>query len=321
MKTIQPRLLRQRLALTSLLLVAMMTSIVCDKKTPTQPNNTGDVQLAPPPAGQGLQIVIEPFEVPVGSEIQRNYYRKLPAETDIYVTKVEMVYNEGSHHVNVFKSDNHDVPDHFEETFSAVVWESWDMVFASQKEEMHWQLPKGVAIPLKAQQQLDIQVHYVNAGTQLTTNGRGKVIINLWTVPKDSVTSYLGALFANNRAIKISPRSDTTFMKIVKPIPWDVNILLMTGHFHSRGKSFIVKRYDSNEELYRNEEWDEPPIMFCEPPIQLHANERLAYWTEFYNATNDTIRFGPHVQTEEHANLFMFFYPGPADGKAIYDFK
>ncbi len=322
MSKISSRLTARRAALALLLVVASLVFIVCEKNSPTEvDNSSGDVQLAAPPAGQGLQIVISPFEVPVGKEIQRNYYLKLPSDVDIYVKKVEMVYNTGSHHVNVFKTDSISVPDHFEETFSAVQWESWDMVFASQREELHWQLPPRVAIPLKAHQQLDVQVHYVNANTQQTSNGRGKVIINLWTMPKDSVQSYVGALFANNRLLNIPPHSDTTYMKIVRPLPWDIKILMLTGHFHSRGRSFIVKRLLTDEEVYRNEEWDEPPIVFYNPPLELQAFDRLAYWTRFVNTTNYTITFGPHVEYEEHANLFMFFYPGPPDGKAIYDFE
>jgi hypothetical protein len=319
MGKIRIRLLKHNLPFTVIVLMAGLASVVCERTGPTDPT-AGDVQLAPPPPGQGLQIVIEPFEVPVGEEVQRNYYRKLPSDVDIYVTNVEMVYNPGSHHVNVFKNDE-PVPDRVEDTFKAVQWESWDMVFASQREELHWQLPPGVAIPLKAQQQLDIQVHYVNAGTQQTANGRGKVIINLWTVPKESVQSYLGALFANNRLLNIPPGADTTYMKMIRPIEWDINIVVLSGHFHSRGRSFWVKHLNSGQEVYRNEDWDEPPVTFYDPPLQLPAYERLAYWTRFYNPTQDTIKFGPHVEYEEHANLFMFFYPGPADGKAIYDFE
>ena len=307
-------------ALILTLLVFALISLTCKSTNPTTPDASLDVQLAPPPAGAGLQIVIDPFTVPSGQEITRNYYMKLPSAVDIYITKVEIVYNTGSHHCNVFKTDTIDVPDHVEETFNAIQWESWDMVFASQRANLNWQLPPGIAIPLKAHQQIDVQTHYVNANTQQTSNGRGKVIINLWTMPKDSVQSYLGTLFANNRSIKIPPHSDTTFMKVVRSIPWDVNILLLTGHFHSRGKLFTVKQLSTGNEVYRNGEWVDPPIQFYNPPLQLRANEQIAYWTEYYNATNDTIKFGPHVETQEHSNLFMFFYPGPPDGKAIYDF-
>ena len=310
---------RRAKALNLLLFISIILA-GCNKDNPAQSQNTGDVQMDPPPAGQGLQIVVGPFDVAAGTEITRNYYMKLPSNDSIYITRVQMVYNVGSHHCNVFKSDTTDVVDHVEETFNAVQWESWDMIFNSQRAALDWQLPSGVAIPLKAHAQLDVQTHYVNAATQQTPNGHGKVIINIWTMPKDSVQSYLGMLFANNRTIKIPPMSDTTFMKMVRLIPWDVHILQLTGHFHSRGRSFVVKRYLSNEEIYRSSDWDEPPVLFCNPPLLLNANEQLAYWTRYYNATSDTLKFGPHVETQEHSNLFMYFYPGPADGKAIYDF-
>ena len=51
-------------------------------------------------------VVIGPFDVPSGQEVQRNYYQKLPIDQDIYVTKIELTYNVGSHHLNIFKSDD-----------------------------------------------------------------------------------------------------------------------------------------------------------------------------------------------------------------------
>lgn len=301
-------------------LAILMTSS-CSERGPVQPDDGGsiDVQLAPPPPGQGVQLAVDPFEVAAGAEIQRNYYMKLPSDEDLYVTRLEFAYNKGSHHVNLFKSDTISVPDHYEETFRAVAYESWDMFAASQRDSLVWQLPDGVAIWLKGQQQLNVQVHYVNAATQVTPTSRGKVLVNLWTIPKESVTSLVGALFANNIGLALPPYSASRFTKIVAPFPWDVNILMMTGHFHSRGKKFSVWKFWSWEEIYTSEEWDEPPVKIYDPPLFIESAERLIYFVDYYNDTPDTIYFGPHVEKEEHANLFVFFYPGPPDGKAIYD--
>jgi hypothetical protein len=37
----------------------------------------------------------------------------------------------------------------------------------------------------------------------------------------------------------------------------------------------------------------------------------------FVNNTNRTITFGPQVETQEHANVFIYFYPGPEDGRTL----
>ncbi len=296
----------------------------CSEDDPTTPSeNTEDVTLAAPPTGQGIQVVIGPFEAPSGEEVQKNFYMKLPSEEDIYVTKVEFKFNEGSHHLNIFKSDNSDVPDHVENTFSALQWESWDMVAASQQGNFTWTLPPGVAIKLNKRQQMIFQTHYVNGASQKTPTGRGKAIVNFWTTDKANVTSTVGAVFSNNRAITIPAFTGVTYCKVMKPFTSDVDLLLMTGHFHSRGKTFTVGHWDGTkltDTIYKSASWGEPPILQFPTPLRIKAGDSIAYITTYENRTATDIKFGPHVEYEEHANLFTFYYPGPVDSKAVYDF-
>lgn len=309
-------------------IVFLSILLSCTRDTPTSPDpSLDDVQLAPPPPGQGVQISVPPFEVKAGQEIQRNYYLTLPSDEDIYVTKIEFKYNEGSHHCNVFWTDSVRKADGtYDDTFLSVNYEIWNMFAASQKENFSWELPPGIAIKLKARSQLLIQTHYVNGGSQLTPNGRGKVLINLWTTPKDSVKNLVGLIFASNTRIIIPPKDSLQVRKFVKKIPYDINILAMTGHFHSRGKNFWATHFEFNSrEIYRNTTWNEPPIKIYKGPeypetgYLLPRNHQIVYYTDYYNAGNDTVKMGPHVINEEHSNLFVFFWPAPPDLRTIYD--
>lgn len=312
-----------RALLPALAAVAMVSLSSCKTDEVITPVDNGDVKLAAPPAGQGFQVVIGAFDVPTGTEVQKNFYQKLPNDSDIYVTKIEIRYNKGSHHLNIFKSDV-DRADSVEDTFTAVQWDSWDMVAASQTEALDWQLPAGVAMHLKAHQQMDFQTHFVNAGTQSTPTGRGKAIINFWTTDKKNVTSYGGSLFGNNKALNINPHSAETYCKVIKPFDKDVQLLLMTGHYHSRGKNFLVGHWNGQrltDTIYTNSTWAEPPVLKFDPSMTLKAGDSLAFITIFENRTDTPITFGPHVEKEEHANLFLFYYyPGSPDTKAVYDF-
>jgi hypothetical protein len=293
----------------------------CNKDSPAEPNHLEDVTLEPPPYGEGVQIGIPPFTIPQGKELQRNYYVTLPNDADIYVNKILFRYNEGSHHCNIFKSDNITKPHGtYDDTFKALDYTVWNMFCASQRESLTWQMPDGVAIKLQTHQQICIQSHYVNASTQSTPNSRGKVLINFWTIPESLVIAQAGLLFAANTRIIIPPHDSLEVRKYVKEIPWDIHILTLTGHFHSRGRNFWAKRELTSEEIYRNTSWDEPPIkIFPDAGYFLPANERIIYYSDYFNTSNDTIKMGPHVEKEEHSNLFITFYPAPADGKTMYD--
>ncbi len=312
-----------------LLIVCVLLS--CKRESPSEPEpdpTIGDVQLTPPPAGQGVQISVAPFTIKPGEEIQRNYFTTLPSDSDIYINKVEFAYNEGSHHCNIFRTDSlTKVDGTFEETFKAVEYTKWNMFAASQKENFVWQLPSGIAIKLKKKQQIMIQTHYVNGGSQLSPNGRGKVLVNFWTIPKSQVTNEVGLIFASNTLINIPPHDSLRVQKRVVKIPYPINILAMTGHFHSRGKNFWAEHEQLavNKEIYRNTTWNEPPIKiynqspYPETGYQLPANHNIVYYTSYFNSSNDTIKMGPHVINEEHSNLFLFYWPAPADGRTIYD--
>jgi hypothetical protein len=277
--------------------------------------------LAPPPAGQGVQITIGPFDVPAGSEVQKNFFLKLPVDHDIWVNRIQMGYPKGSHHLNLFKTDLA-FPDHVEDTFDAVPYDKFDMFAASQSGQLDWTMPAGVGLKLTANQQLIAQTHWVNAFTQQTPGGKGVAKINLWYASPGSVQNTLGMLFAINKNLDIPPHKTSEASKTVdlarSGYAADVKVIAMTGHFHSRGKAFSVDRM-SGENLYKSNNWDEPPFKRFDVPVDLKNGEQLSYTSTFVNNTELVIKFGPHVETQEHSNLFMYFYPGPANGKALYD--
>lgn len=306
-------------------LAAVLVASCQQPSTPVVPQAANGL-LEPPPAGQGVQLTVGPFEVPSLTEVQKNFYLKLPTEQDVAVNRIEIAYPTGSHHCNVFKSDTEDVPDHVEDTFDAVAYQKYDMFAASQNGTMNWKLPEGVAIKLKKRQQLIVQTHWVNGITQQTPGGQGQVRINLWFARPEEVKTTLGMLFAINQNLAIPPGETTEASKVIDlarlGIKHDVKIVGMTGHFHSRGKAFEINRWDGQnpgEQLYKSENWADPPFKTYEPGLDLRVGEKLRYTSTFVNNTNITIRFGPKVDTQEHSNLFMYFYPGPEDGKALYD--
>ena len=276
----------------------------------------------------GIQLETPEFVVKAGEERQWCYFFKLPSDIDLEIVRFEIRYLAGSHHMNLFQTDK-DAPDHDEECFKKMPFTSpenphgVDLVVGSQREDMDWKLPAGVAFKLKAHRQMVLQTHYVNAGTQTTPSGFGKVLINLVTEPDASkITAHMGTMFANNVNIHIPPhesRSFSTTCGLAKP----AKVAALTGHFHSRGKVFSVNLApngaDPTEEIYRSRAWDEPPFRVLAEPKDIPAGGGLHYTCDFQNKTDLDIKFGPRVDTDEHCNLFAYIYPWE-DDKARYCF-
>jgi hypothetical protein len=329
--------------------------------------DAGNTVLQPPPAGEGIQVQIGPFDVPSeapNNEVQRDYYIKLPNEEDIYISKIEIAMNEGTHHMNFFRTGL-DLPDtlstrktsvvnftnngkqitdsceYNDQSFTATsIFNESDILIEAQisGKLLTWDLPKLATgkqsvIHLKKREPMILQVHYVNATTQTTKNGKGKVSVNIWYA-KGSPADYEKAsmMFARNKTIKIEPnKMGQSFSKncYFQPITRPMYVLGMTGHFHSRGKKFFVDKMklDSatntrtivQEKVYESNTWGEPPFTPFPTPIKLEQYEYLRYTCIYDNATANTYLFGPKVETNEHANLFAWFSPSYLDGDTLYD--
>jgi hypothetical protein len=314
----------RRLALSPFLLTLAVVSACTAPTVIVAAEKSWDI--SPPPPGEGIQVHIGPFDVAQGQEVQKNFFLKLPVDHDIQVNRIQIAYPPGSHHCNVFKTDR-SFPDHVEDTFDAVPYDLFDMFVASQSGTLDWSMPTGVALKLAANQQLIVQTHFVNANTQKTPGGQGEVKLNLYFAKPATVTRTLGMLFAINKNLDIAPHKTTEARKTIdlarSGFNADVKVIAMTGHFHSRGKTFEVDRTDGSgnpaEMLYRSNNWDEPPFKRFDDPITLKAGEKLLYTSTFVNDTDMVIKFGPHVENQEHSNFFMYFYPGPVNGKSLYD--
>jgi len=322
--------MNQRSVAASLLLIAA----ACSKPSPdpatsaAQPATSVATTVLLPRPTHGVQIETPEFDVPKGGERQWCYYFKLPSDVDLDVVKFEIRYLAGSHHMNLFQSAKN-VPDHDEDCFEKMPFTSpedpngVDLVIGSQSESLDWALPPGVAFKLKAHRQLVLQTHYVDAGTQKTPSGHGKVVINLVSEPDPSkITAHMGTMFANNVNIHIPPRESRSFSTTCG-LPKPVKLAALTGHFHSRGKVFSVNLApngaDPTEEIYRSRAWDEPPFRVLDKAIDIPAGGGLYYTCDFQNRSDLDIKFGPRVDTDEHCNLFAYFNPWD-DDKARYCF-
>jgi hypothetical protein len=301
-----------RAALRILSALTMVASGAC-ASTPDTPTPSPGL----PPPLHGMQLKIPAFDVPRGTELQHCYYFKLPSDVDVDVTRIEVSYRTGSHHMNLFKTLK-DLPDHDEECFKPMDFTTpsnpmgVDLVVGSQQGALDWKLPSGVGIKLKARTQLILQTHYVNASTQ--AGEKGEVWVNLHTADdRSKITAHVGTMFANNMQINVPPRQSASFTTGCS-LPHDVNVIAATGHFHSRGRRFTVAACPvdmrtADPPFYLSKSWDEPPFVTLDAPLAVKAGGGLEYTCEFVNDTDQTIVFGPKVETNEHCNLFAYFYP------------
>src|SRR5581483_11866021 len=252
---------------TSLLLLALGCSTPAPKPM--------DVSLAAPPAGQGWQWEVPPFQVPSGTEIQACYFFAVPgaAGQDVWTNRVTVAQTTGSHHMNIFrvKTNNGlygkpgDVVINGACFGPSSNWADWPLVINSQDDkEVDWTLPDTVGEHFVGGELLMVQTHYVNATTQ-TTPLAGHVLVNFWTMPS-APANALGTVFATNQNIRICPGDmGKTFEHKCTFKSQGVHIVAANGHFHSRGTEFDIASVDAQGNVganfYVSKVWNEPPMM------------------------------------------------------------
>ena len=156
-----------------------------------------DVLLDPPASGQGFQLNVPKFEVAAGDEVQSCYFFAVPgaAGQDVWVNHFKLAANTGTHHMNIFRvktvvdlggqpgdvvvSKNGTGP-----CFKSSNWADWPLVANTQDggQTVDWTLPDGVGQKFSGGELLMLQIHFVNATTQMTPEG-GRGAANFYTLP------------------------------------------------------------------------------------------------------------------------------------------
>jgi hypothetical protein len=292
-----------------------------------------DVQLAPPK--DGFQLATDSFAVPAGTEVQRCYFMSVPGSgTDpIWISRIVAAVNAGSHHMNVFRvrtilhldgADGSVVDGG--ECWKSGNWADWPLVVNSQEggQSVDWTLPAGVAHRFAPGERLMLQTHFVNARTQQTP-GRGKALVNFVKAAQTAGLQELGTVFATDQNIRICPGdASVAFAQTCRFARQPVTIIAANGHFHSRGVKFEMFASDAQNQpgaqFYTSTEWADP-VWVHDLNVPVVQNGGVFFRCRYSMAASECAdpgdhccaTFGPHVETQEHCNAFVYYYPKLSD--------
>jgi len=227
------------------------------------------------------------------------------------------------------------------ECWTSQNWQDWPLVANSQQSSLDepvlaWNLPAGVATRFEPGETLMVQVHYVNAASQ-DTPYRGRAGINFHR-STDGDTMELGTLFATQQNIRICRSNPRVTYGGTCSMPSGLHtVAAVNGHFHSRGTQFSVYAWDgvstelppATARFYQSQRWAEPDMkQGLEVPL---AQGGGIWWTCEYqwrepesgceavdardplHANDCCYTFGPTVETSEHCNVFLYYFPKTED--------
>ncbi len=304
--------LMQRARFVGVVAVVFLVGCSGDPESPNPVSCQGadadkNVTLCVPAATDGFQLATPVFDVPGGHEVQNCYFFRVPDLGERFVDRIQVVQNTGSHHMNIFRvqgavnalsmgaDDGTAVTgvDGMGECFNSADWSAWPLVVNSQQSsndgdsgDIDWTLPmspRGQVVDKFAPGELlMLQTHYVNATTQKSALGKGRVLANFYDADKGKMGPVLTTIFATHPSIEIRPdvKGDQSFDAACNFAHPNVTIVGANSHFHSRGTDFTIstgtKAGDVDKTFYENKIWDEPKMAF-DLSVGLEENRPLLY--------------------------------------------
>ena len=274
--------------------------------------------LAPPAAGMGIQMKLDPFSVVPNFE-RELFIRKVVGNTEeIFVHRIQIKMRPGSHHfllydfpdksklppLNVVRDiRNPDGTQNFETFLSMQNHVFWA---GTQTPSHDYTFPPGTALRVAPGTCFDLNSHYVNKTSQPLM---GEVYVNLLTLPKSEVKHIVKSLDLGNTQFVLPPNKKTVAVKSFtsdKPM----KVLMLTSHTHKLGEKFVIRINGGardGEIVYENTDWEHPLIKNFPTPISLAKGEGLTSEITYNNTTNRTIRFGL-TSEDEMGIIFGYYY-------------
>ena len=298
------------------------TGVVVDEKLLLDSNQYSPPEFSPlKPPEKGIQLHIKPFEIKPNFEREFFQYTDLNIDEDIYANRIEIEMRPGSHHFLLYSFDENinssNLPEYdikrdlrFEDGAYNVktlrTMQYHQFFTGTQWPRMDYKLPPGVAFRLNSNFGIDQNSHYVNRSD---TTIIGEVFTNIHTIDRSEVQKVANILNWSNQEILLPPKKVTTLNKtFITDDP--IYIGQLFSHAHEKMTEFVVriKGGERNGELvYWTDDWEHPPIINYDPPIELNSGEGLELITTYDNPDNRFVTFG-FLSTDEMMILFGWYF-------------
>jgi hypothetical protein len=297
----------------------------CSSADPQSPTNEGENDnglLAPPPAGQGIQLKMVSTIAP-GQEIERCKFFQVPAD-GLNVNSAVVRYVAGSHHVLLYRTSYMSIPTETKDgkpltvdengvfdcaEGAAADWEVTGVVAGAQssKAKNAATFPPGVAAKLPPGNVLIINTHYLNATSKpLVAEAR----LNLYTLPTKDVVQEGGFLFFYNPFIRVPARGSAS-SRMRCGLSQDITLISGQSHMHRRGVGYVanvVELDGAMSEIYESHDWEDVPISEWLPGMELKKGQAIDYTCQYQNMEDRQVAQGGTTKDE----MCMFlgnYYP------------
>ena len=252
------------------------------------------------PSTSELDIDTASYTVQAGEE--KRYFcftTRLPADADTYITQVQPVYGQATHHLGVYYT----LADEPEGAFDCpqLFKTTWMPLYAGGIHSGALTLPQGSAFHLPKGQQILVQVHLLNASQAAVTD---KATVKL-TTTTDQSSVPAGAWGMLDTQISIPPNAaGETSMDCTANMP--MNAFAAFGHMHQLGTRITLAK--NGGPMLFSESWNFNDQQTLPAPFQVAAGDSLHLDCQFQNTTNQTVSYGEST-FDEMCVMIVYYTP------------
>ena len=306
-----------------IIFIAGLLCIACEPDGSTTPEVTATPEEASPtpevptPAatplpvpepGEGIQLKSAVLTVAPGEDLTLcTYINGAISETSAVNGSIAQ-QGIGGHHIVVYETDG-EKPEGVEpcyESSSGMV--DGSMVLGNFLKGNRTAYPDGLAVKIEPQNSLIVDSHYIN-----TTDHTIEVqdVINLFFIPMDEVTAFLGSYMLANFDINVQPGSEYSTTATCT-VPMDMDAVLMMGHQHEWGTQINIDHTPlggSTVNLYRGLPTVTDPtqagmLFYYDAPLALRRGDEISWQCDWFNDTDHVLAW-----PEEMCTVVFTYYP------------
>jgi hypothetical protein len=311
---------RAHFALLGLLVATSPTLSGCGSEgADPAPAPGGDILLAPPPEGKGIQFQMN-TQIGPGVEAEHCRFVQVPPE-GLLINRDEVRFTKGSHHFLLYETPYTSIPTKTatgEDLAPGAVFDCVNrasfgfevakLVAGSQNSDgdSFLNFPSDVALRVAPGQVLLMNAHYINASAEPI---EPEVRVNLYTIPAEQVKQYGEILFWYNPFIKVGATS--TSRAHMRCMIHDGGTLMnVQSHMHAHATSYAAW-LPGAEPFYTNSLWKDVPMKSFDDGMEVEAGTFIDFYCDYNNTAPNDIFTGPRA-TDEMCMLIGSYYPANA---------
>jgi hypothetical protein len=301
-----------RLVLIGILLVALAAGAAHAKNPLRKPK-------------RGFQTRVGAYVIQPSEDLEMCEYRRLSNKKAMDVSSFKLAMPPGAHHFAVWTyggktTDDAEFPPGPVESIGCAGIAPDEafpqLLIPTQSPNTELRFPEGVALHLEPHEQVFLNPHMKNFGTEATTPD---IRFNLIKAKKGSVKHYAeGLTFGNSFDIHI-PAGGGQTLTAEWTVPMDITLIHISTHQHSLGTYANVELVAPDgriEMLVESRDWEHPKSSWPQGGIRLEAGRKLRVTCTWDNPRDHDVAFGPET-TDEMCYGIGFFHRNDPSAPAV----